>query len=76
MGEDTGRISVSKDYLRAELGDLELRLVERLATNADVDAIRQDVDSLKRWRAYQAGGSAVAIGLGTTALGIAVAFLT
>jgi hypothetical protein len=74
--DDTGRISVSRDALRAELATLELRLVEKLATQSEVDGIRTDVDSLKRWRAYVAGAAAVAVGLGTTAIGIVIAYLT
>jgi len=59
MAEEYGRISASKDFLRAELKDLELRLVGKLATQDDVDELRRDVDSLKRWRAYLAGKEAV-----------------
>lgn len=67
MAEDTGRISVSRDALRAELAELELSLVEKLATKDEVAEVRRDVDSLKRWRAYVAGAAAVALALATTA---------
>jgi hypothetical protein len=74
--EDSGRISVSRDALRAELTGLELRLVQSLATQTEVDVLRKDVDSLKRWRAYVAGASAVALALGSTAVGIVIAYLS
>lgn len=67
---DTGRISVSRDALRAELAGLELRLVEKLASQSEVDGIRRDVDSLKTWRAYVAGAAAGALALSGTAVGI------
>lgn len=70
MSDDNGRISVSKDFLRAELGEMELRLVEKLANQDEVAVMRGDLEALKRWRAYLAGASAVAIGLGTVALGV------
>lgn len=41
--EDIGRISVSRDALRAELAQMELRLVDKLATQVDVDALEARV---------------------------------
>lgn len=73
--EDTGRISVSRDALRAELATLELRLVDKLATKSEVDDIRTDVDSLKRWRAYQSGAAAAAVLIATTAIGVVLALV-
>jgi hypothetical protein len=74
MSEDIGRISVSRDALKAELLGMELRLVDKLATKDEVETLRTDVDKLKTWRAYTAGATAVALGLGTTALSILLAF--
>lgn len=53
--EDGGRISVSRDALRAELVGLELRLVEKLATKTEHDGLASRVDKLERWRAYSMG---------------------
>lgn len=75
MSDDNGRISVSRDALRAELATMELRLVEKLATQSEVEVLRRDVDSLRRWRSYAAGVSTAALGVGTTALGVALRFL-
>ncbi len=47
-GDDHGRISVSRDALRAELATMELRLVEKLATKQDVTALEARVDKLER----------------------------
>jgi hypothetical protein len=73
---DVGRISVSRDALRAELATMELRLVEKLATRAEVEIMRADMDGLKRWRAYVTGAVAVSVGLGSTAVGVVLAYLT
>lgn len=70
MSEDNGRITVSRDALRAELLSLELRLVQRLATQDEVDTIRKDVDSLKRWRSYLAGAVTGALALAGCAVAI------
>lgn len=68
MAEDSGRISVSRDALRAELAQMELRLVDKLATKDEVQAIRADVDGLKRWRAYLSGAYALGLVAATAAL--------
>lgn len=75
MAEDNGRISVSKDFLRAELTGLELRIVEKLATKAEVgnlsdrvDTLETDVDRLKTWRKSLAGTCAVALAIALAAL--------
>lgn len=47
MAEDAGRISVSRDALRAELSQMELRLVEKLATKAEVDDLTKRVTALE-----------------------------
>lgn len=47
MADDSGRISVSRDALRAELATLELRLVERLATKAEVDDLARRVSLIE-----------------------------
>lgn len=69
MGESNGndRISVSRDTLRAELGQLELRLVDRLTRElgkkADqrlVDQIVTDVNSIK-----EHGSPALVTAMGT-----------
>lgn len=70
--EDGGRISVSKDFLRAELGAMELRLIQNLATQAEVEGIRKDVEGLKRWRAYVAGVATTAAALASAAVAIAL----
>jgi hypothetical protein len=72
MSEDNGRISVSRDALRAELAELELSLVEKLATKDEVTEIRREVDSLKTWRAYTTGFTACGVAIGSVALGVAV----
>ena len=75
-GRDTGRITVSRDALRAELATLELRLVEKLATKADHDDLERRVGGLETWRAYTAGAAAVAVALATAAVSVVVAYLT
>lgn len=42
------RITVSRDALRADLLDLELRLTKTLATKSDVDALERRVTTLER----------------------------
>lgn len=42
------RITVSRDALRADLLDLELRLTKTLATKSDVDALEKRVATLER----------------------------
>jgi hypothetical protein len=78
VAESNERISVSRDFLRAELGGLELRLVEKLATKDEVadlrgehDALRNEVETLKSWRAYTTGLTAGALGLASMAIGFA-----
>lgn len=46
-GEDTGRINVSRDFLKAELLGMELRLVEKLATKAEVETLALRVAALE-----------------------------
>jgi hypothetical protein len=77
-GEDSGRISVSRDALRAELVTMELRLVEKLATKGEVealhkehDALREEVENLKSWRQYTTGLTAGSLGLAGLAAGFA-----
>jgi len=41
------RITVSREALRAELGELELRLVDRLADAMELKADAKEVDQLK-----------------------------
>lgn len=41
------RISISRDALRAELAELELRLIEKLASKVDVDMLRKRVEVLE-----------------------------
>lgn len=41
------RISISRDALRAELAELELRLVDKLASKIDVDKLVRRVDLLE-----------------------------
>jgi hypothetical protein len=76
--DDNGRISVSKDFLRAELAGMELRLVDKLATKSEVedlrdehDALRNEVETLKAWRQYTTGLTAGALGLAGAAIGFA-----
>lgn len=68
MSEDTGRISVSRDALRAELATLKLDLIQTLATKDDVKVLEArvgtletDVDRLKTWRKSLAGVVAVLV---------------
>lgn len=70
--EDTGRISVSRDALRAELGSLELRLVQSLATQSEVDDLKRRVDRLETWRAFLAGAQALFVFL----VGVALILIT
>ena len=44
--EDTGRITISEDKLYRALGDLELRLVEKLATKEEAAELRKVVEKL------------------------------
>lgn len=41
------RISISRDALRAELAELELRLIDKLAAKIDVDKLARRVDRLE-----------------------------
>lgn len=41
------RISISRDALRAELAELELRLIDKLASKIDVDKLVRRVDVLE-----------------------------
>ena len=73
MGEENGRINVSRDALRAELAQMELRLIDKLATKTEVDVLRkerdddrQEIESLKRWRAYITGVTGTALALAST----------
>lgn len=43
---DTGRISVSRDALRAELATMELRLVDKLATKSEVEHLATGLGAL------------------------------
>jgi hypothetical protein len=86
VAEDSGRITVSRDALRAELATLELRLVEKLATKAEVDDLgqrvtsleakgspsREEFDRLKGWQARIAGGLALVAVVATAALPIVI----
>jgi len=79
MAEDSGRISVSKDFLRAELGQLKLDLIEELATKAEVEILRREVsdlkdevDILKTWKATLTGLATGAFGLAGLATTIAL----
>lgn len=74
-GEDSGRISVSRDALRAELAQMELRLIEKLATKAEVemlearvDTLETEVDRLKTWRKTLAAALAFAVAVALAAL--------
>lgn len=57
--DDVGRISVSRDALRADLGDLELRLIEKLATKAEHESLAMRVAKLEWQAAWSKGGLAV-----------------
>lgn len=77
-GDGNDRISVSKDFLRAEIVGLELRLVDKLATKDEVsdlrtehDDLRKEVETLKAWRQYTTGLTAGSIGLAGMAIGFA-----
>ena len=74
--EDNVRITISEDRLYRALGELELRLVEKLATKSEVDDIRKDVESLKRWRAYVTGMSTTALALASACVAIVLWSLT
>lgn len=41
------RVSVSRDALRAELAELELRLIEKLASKSEVEMLKQRVEKLE-----------------------------
>lgn len=82
VADDNGRISVSKDFLRAELGLMELRLVDKLATKAEVDDLarrvmlleaqdsptRIEFDALRAWHLAVKGALAVLIAVALAAL--------
>lgn len=83
IADDVGRISVSRDALRAELASMELRLIEKLATQTElevlrrateveIESVRHEVDKLRLWRAYTVGVTTVALGVGSTAFAIAI----
>jgi hypothetical protein len=76
MSDGDGRITVSRDALRAELATMELRLVEKLATQSEVEALRKEVDALKRWRAYLAGVATTALGLAGACTALVIYALT
>ena len=48
MAENGERISISRDALRAELAELELRLIDKLASKIDVEKLAGRVDVLER----------------------------
>ncbi len=52
-----GRISVSRDALRAELAQMELRLIQSLATRGEVEELRKELDRVKRRQDDQAAAS-------------------
>lgn len=79
MAEDSVRISVSKDFLRAELTGMELRLVEKLATKAEVEALdlrvdtlETEVDRLKTWRKTLAAVLALVAAVAVAALPVVI----
>jgi hypothetical protein len=74
--EDTGRITVSRDALRADLAELELRLVDRLATKSEVEDLRRDVERLQRWRSYITGMASTALALAGACSALVVYALT
>lgn len=47
-GENGERISISRDALRAELAELELRLIDKLAAKIDVERLAGRVDTLEK----------------------------
>lgn len=59
MSDDSGRISVSRDALRAELAKLELRLVEKLVTKTDHDDLVHRVTRLEETSSRLKGALAV-----------------
>jgi len=50
MEDNNNRISVSRETLRAELVTLELRLVEKLASEEDLEDQERRIRSLERWK--------------------------
>lgn len=44
MSDDSGRISVSRDALRAELLSLKLDLIQQLATKGEVDRLNDRIN--------------------------------
>lgn len=42
-----GRVSVSRDTLKAELLDLELRLIKSLVSQGDLEAVKIEIRALK-----------------------------
>lgn len=59
MSDDSGRISVSRDALRAELAKLELRLVEKLVTKTDHEDLAHRVTGLEEQAARLRGALAI-----------------
>jgi hypothetical protein len=47
MAEPQERVSVSRDALRAELAELELRLIEKLASKSEVEMLKSRVEKLE-----------------------------
>lgn len=45
--EDSGRISVSKDFLKAALLELQVELIKTLATKAEVEDLVKEVEVIK-----------------------------
>jgi hypothetical protein len=76
MADGDGRITVSRDALRAELLGMELRLVEKLATKDEVDVLRKEIDGLKRWRAYLTGVASTALALAGSCTAFVIYVLT
>lgn len=67
MAEDSGRITVSRDALRAELAKLELRLVEKLVTKTEHDGLAERVvrieETIARYKGALALISIIVVGL-------------
>jgi hypothetical protein len=66
--EDGGRVSVSRDALRADLADLELRLVDRLSARLDEKADSIVLDAV-RARVHALEGTTATMGLLVTQFG-------